>query len=207
MECTRAVKIPHFVIKYAGLFRRLTVVTDLFCTWRNVLGPCCQVSWHVLLAYFYRLDHERVCLQDTQRKKSPWLETNWDGFTYGSYGLMCPRARVGLSEWVTFGSRYLCSFLFQISFLDYMAYLPLFLSIHQNICENALDMSRNKYQRKGTTWPQYDMQKQYDMQNISLQRENYSYRLHRCSEFRSARIESSEWAHKFRIGSRFVTCY
>lgn len=45
-----------------------------------------------------------------------------------------------------------------------------------------------------------------DMQNISLQRENYSYRLHRCSEFRSARIESSEWAHKFRIGSRFVTC-
>jgi len=39
----------------------------------------------------------------------------------------------------------------EISFLDYMAYLPLFLSIHQNICENALDMSRNKYQRKDTT--------------------------------------------------------
>ncbi|XP_031573683.1 transcriptional regulator ATRX-like [Actinia tenebrosa] len=33
----------------------------------------------------------------------------------------------------------------QISFLDYMAYLPLFLSIHQNICSNALDMSRDKY--------------------------------------------------------------
>ena len=33
-----------------------------------------------------------------------------------------------------------------------MAYLPLFLSIHQNICDNALDMSRNKYQRKGTAW-------------------------------------------------------
>ncbi|XP_022805080.1 DNA ligase 1-like [Stylophora pistillata] len=39
----------------------------------------------------------------------------------------------------------------EISFLDYMAYLPLFLSIHQNICDNALDMSRNKYQRKSTT--------------------------------------------------------
>ncbi|XP_078343229.1 uncharacterized protein LOC144628969 isoform X2 [Oculina patagonica] len=39
----------------------------------------------------------------------------------------------------------------EISFLDYMAYLPLFLSIHQNICDNALDMSRNKYQRKGAT--------------------------------------------------------
>ncbi|KAK3750165.1 hypothetical protein QZH41_015394, partial [Actinostola sp. cb2023] len=33
----------------------------------------------------------------------------------------------------------------QISFLDYMAYLPLFLSIHKNICTNALDMSRDKY--------------------------------------------------------------
>ena len=48
-------------------------------------------------------------------------------------------------------SRYLHSYLLQISFLDYMAYLPLFLSIHQNICDNALDMSRNKYQRKDTT--------------------------------------------------------
>ncbi|CAH3016959.1 unnamed protein product [Porites evermanni] len=39
----------------------------------------------------------------------------------------------------------------EISFLDYMAYLPLFLSIHQNICDNALDMSRDKYRRHDTT--------------------------------------------------------
>ncbi|XP_032242088.2 uncharacterized protein LOC5516299 isoform X2 [Nematostella vectensis] len=36
----------------------------------------------------------------------------------------------------------------KISFLDYMAYLPLFLSIHENICANALDMSRDKYTKK-----------------------------------------------------------
>ena len=69
-------------------------------------------------------------------------------------------------------SRNLYSFLFQISFLDYMAYLPLFLSIHQNICDNALDMSRNKYQRKDTTWPRVTLE--------TIWR----------AEWRSARIES-----------------
>jgi len=36
-------------------------------------------------------------------------------------------------------------FLFQISFLDYMCYIPLFLSMHDNICYNPLDMSNQKY--------------------------------------------------------------
>lgn len=39
----------------------------------------------------------------------------------------------------------------EISFLDYMAYLPLFLSMHKNICDNALDMSSDKYQSNQTT--------------------------------------------------------
>ncbi|XP_069142672.1 eukaryotic translation initiation factor 5B-like [Argopecten irradians] len=34
----------------------------------------------------------------------------------------------------------------EISFLDYMCYIPLFLSLHDNICDNPLDMSNNKYQ-------------------------------------------------------------
>ncbi|XP_074645814.1 uncharacterized protein LOC141902071 [Tubulanus polymorphus] len=34
----------------------------------------------------------------------------------------------------------------EISFLDYMAYIPLFLSMHENICDNPLDMSDKKYQ-------------------------------------------------------------
>ena len=87
------------------------------------------------------------------------------------------------------GSRHSYCSVFQISFLDYMAYLPLFLSIHQNICDNALDMSRNKYQRKHTTWPQVTLET-HGMQNVSLQRENYSYRLNICSEFRGAKMES-----------------
>lgn len=74
-------------------------------------------------------------------------------------------------------SRYLYAFLFQISFLDYMAYLPLFLSIHQNICDNALDMSRNKYQRKDT-WPRVTLE--------TIWR----------AEWRSARFESQEWTYK-----------
>ncbi|XP_060590100.1 uncharacterized protein LOC132745252 [Ruditapes philippinarum] len=32
-----------------------------------------------------------------------------------------------------------------ISFLDYMCYIPLFLSMHDNICFNPLDMSNQKY--------------------------------------------------------------
>ncbi|XP_053377938.1 uncharacterized protein LOC123530293 [Mercenaria mercenaria] len=32
-----------------------------------------------------------------------------------------------------------------ISFLDYMCYIPLFLSMHDNICYNPLDMSNEKY--------------------------------------------------------------
>lgn len=35
---------------------------------------------------------------------------------------------------------------FQISFIDYMCYIPLFLSLHDNICDNPLDMSDKKYQ-------------------------------------------------------------
>ena len=38
-----------------------------------------------------------------------------------------------------------------------MAYIPLFLSIHHNICDNALDMSRDKYRagkwRRNRKWP------------------------------------------------------
>ncbi|XP_019633544.1 PREDICTED: uncharacterized protein LOC109476969 [Branchiostoma belcheri] len=33
----------------------------------------------------------------------------------------------------------------EVSFLDYMAYIPLFLSMHEKICDNPLDNSRNKY--------------------------------------------------------------
>ncbi|XP_066931150.1 uncharacterized protein [Clytia hemisphaerica] len=33
----------------------------------------------------------------------------------------------------------------EVSFLDYMAYIPLFISIHNNIVANALDNSRNRY--------------------------------------------------------------
>ena len=33
----------------------------------------------------------------------------------------------------------------QISFLDYICYIPLFLSMHDNIVDNPLDMSNNKY--------------------------------------------------------------
>lgn len=36
-------------------------------------------------------------------------------------------------------------FVLQISFLDYICYIPLFLSMHDNICDNPLDMSDNKY--------------------------------------------------------------
>ncbi|XP_078339440.1 uncharacterized protein LOC111107058 isoform X2 [Crassostrea virginica] len=34
----------------------------------------------------------------------------------------------------------------EVSFLDYMCYIPLFLSMHDNICYNPLDMSNKKYQ-------------------------------------------------------------
>ncbi|KAK6175190.1 hypothetical protein SNE40_013705 [Patella caerulea] len=34
----------------------------------------------------------------------------------------------------------------EISFLDYICYIPLFLSMHENICDNPLDMSDNKYE-------------------------------------------------------------
>ncbi|XP_064632370.1 uncharacterized protein LOC135490795 isoform X2 [Lineus longissimus] len=33
----------------------------------------------------------------------------------------------------------------EINFLDYMCYIPLFLSMHENICDNPLDMSDGKY--------------------------------------------------------------
>lgn len=36
----------------------------------------------------------------------------------------------------------------EISFLDYLVYVPLFLSMHDNIVENPLDMSDNKYEKK-----------------------------------------------------------
>ncbi|XP_050412886.2 trichohyalin [Patella vulgata] len=34
----------------------------------------------------------------------------------------------------------------EISFIDYMCYIPLFMSMHDNICDNPLDMSDTKYQ-------------------------------------------------------------
>nr|XP_034317865.1 zinc finger CCCH domain-containing protein 13 isoform X1 [Crassostrea gigas] len=48
----------------------------------------------------------------------------------------------------------------EISFLDYMCYIPLFLSMHDNICYNPLDMSNKKYQmppRKRPPSAQRDM--------------------------------------------------
>ena len=38
-------------------------------------------------------------------------------------------------------------FLWQISFLDYLCYVPLFLSMHENIVDNPLDMRDDKYDR------------------------------------------------------------
>ncbi|CAH1801738.1 unnamed protein product [Owenia fusiformis] len=35
---------------------------------------------------------------------------------------------------------------YEISFLDYIAYIPLFLSMHENICDNPLDMRDTKYE-------------------------------------------------------------
>ena len=37
-------------------------------------------------------------------------------------------------------------FSLQVSFLDYMCYIPLFLSMHDNICDHPLDMSPQQYQ-------------------------------------------------------------
>lgn len=34
----------------------------------------------------------------------------------------------------------------EISFIDYLAYIPLFLSMHDKMCDNPLDMSAAKYQ-------------------------------------------------------------
>ena len=48
----------------------------------------------------------------------------------------------------------------QISFLDYMCYIPLFLSLHDNIISNPFDMSDEKYimpPRKRPPSPQRDM--------------------------------------------------
>ena len=36
--------------------------------------------------------------------------------------------------------------LLQISFLDYLAYIPLFLSMHDKMITNPFDMSNTKYQ-------------------------------------------------------------
>ena len=41
----------------------------------------------------------------------------------------------------------------QISFLDYMCYIPLFLSLHDNIVDNPLDMSDQKYTQPPRTRP------------------------------------------------------
>ena len=38
------------------------------------------------------------------------------------------------------------SCVFQISFLDYLAYIPLFMSMHDKMISNPFDMSNNKYQ-------------------------------------------------------------
>lgn len=35
----------------------------------------------------------------------------------------------------------------QISFIDYICYIPLFLSMHENIVDNPLDMSDSKYDK------------------------------------------------------------
>ncbi|XP_046353248.2 uncharacterized protein LOC124133067 [Haliotis rufescens] len=48
----------------------------------------------------------------------------------------------------------------EISFLDYMCYIPLFMSMHDNICDNPLDMSDQKYvmpPRQRPPSPQRDM--------------------------------------------------
>lgn len=121
------------------------------------------------------IDLMRVFDCKTQKKenKSPWCVTNLDGSRH-SY----------------------CS-VFQISFLDYMAYLPLFLSIHQNICDNALDMSRNKYQRKDTTWPRVTLETICHAECIVTKRKlqlltAWMQWIQECKD------GVQEWAHKFR---------
>ena len=64
----------------------------------------------------------------------------------------------------------------QISFLDFICYIPLFMSMHDNIVDNPLDMSCNKYDEKrrklsGTT-------KQRDMNPLGVPlKKNSSYQL------------------------------
>ncbi|GFS03632.1 hypothetical protein ElyMa_001155200 [Elysia marginata] len=41
----------------------------------------------------------------------------------------------------------------QVSFLDYMCYIPLFMSMHDNIVDNPLDMSDQKYSVPPRTRP------------------------------------------------------
>lgn len=43
----------------------------------------------------------------------------------------------------------------EISFLDYLAYIPLFLSMHDNMCDNPLDMGE-KYKPNRSVSPQRD---------------------------------------------------
>ena len=40
------------------------------------------------------------------------------------------------------------TYLLQINFLDYLAYIPLFLSMHDNMCVNPLDMRNTKYENR-----------------------------------------------------------
>lgn len=46
---------------------------------------------------------------------------------------------------------------FQISFIDYLVYIPLFLSMHDGICDNPLNMSLNKYGPDRKVTEQRDM--------------------------------------------------
>ncbi|XP_067932252.1 myosin-2 heavy chain-like [Watersipora subatra] len=45
----------------------------------------------------------------------------------------------------------------EISFIDYLVYIPLFLSMHDGICDNPLDMSLNKYGPERRLVEQRDM--------------------------------------------------
>ena len=47
--------------------------------------------------------------------------------------------------------------LFQISFIDYLCYIPLFLSMHDKMCDNPLDMSNTKYMQHRPASVQRDM--------------------------------------------------
>lgn len=52
---------------------------------------------------------------------------------------------------------FITALILQISFIDYLVYIPLFLSMHDGICDNPLDMSLDKYAPGHKVTEQRDM--------------------------------------------------